>query len=203
VRALSRFDEAVDWHKSPPRLKVEHAALQVAGRAPDEAAAFQVLADACQARATSPARLAAVLASFPRPARGRLLRELLGDLEAGACSVLERGYLQRVERAHGLPAAGRQVYDRLGSGVCYRDVLYAAFGVVVELDGRAFHDSAGARDRDLDRDLAAAVERDAITLRVGFGQVFTRGCVTAHAIATILQRRGWDGDVRECPGCPS
>jgi hypothetical protein len=203
VRARSRFDDAVDWHKSPPRLKVEHAALQVAGRAADEAAAFQVLADACQARATSPGRLAEVLASYPRHARGRLLADLLGDLEAGACSVLERGYLQLVERAHGLPTAGRQVFDRVASGVCYRDVVYVAFGVVVELDGRAFHDNARARERDLDRDLAAAVEREAVTLRVGYGQVFTRGCATARSIGVILRRRGWTGEVMKCPTCPS
>jgi hypothetical protein len=201
VRALSRFDEVVDWHKSPPRLKVEHAALQVAGLAADEAAAFQVLAEACQARTTSPGRLAEVLASYQRHARGRLLHELLGDLEAGACSVLERGYLQLVERAHGLPTAGRQVFDRVTSGVCCRDVVYVAFGVVVELDGRAFHDNARAHERDLERNLAAAAEREALTLRVGYGQVFTRGCSTARSIALILRRRGWTGDVKECPSC--
>jgi predicted methyltransferase len=50
----------------------------------------------------------------------------------------------------------------------YRDVVYAEFEQVVELDGRLFHDSADARDADLDRDLDAAVERLG-TVRLGWG----------------------------------
>ena len=45
----------------------------------------------------------------------------------------------------------------------YRDVEYDDF--VVELDGRLFHDDTAARDRDLERDLDAAVEgKDTIRL---------------------------------------
>ena len=52
-------------------------------------------------------------------------------------SALEHGYLNRVERV-------------------YRDAAYTEH-VLVELDGRLFHDSTGARDRDFDRDLVALV----------------------------------------------
>ena len=42
------------------------------------------------------------------------------------------------------------------------------------------------RDRDLDRDLDAAVERRE-TVRIGYGQVFDRGCMTADRIGSILR----------------
>jgi hypothetical protein len=73
--------------------------------------------------------------------------------------------------------------------------------IVVELDGRLFHDSAGARDVDLDRDLVTAVEgKDAV--RLGWGQVFDRPCWTARQVALLLRRRGWLGTPLPChPGC--
>src|SRR5690606_31337244 len=118
---------------------------------------------------------------------------------AGACSVLERGYLTRVERAHGLPAAARQVRDSL-RGPVYRDVEYRAHGLLVALDGRLFHDNAAARHRDLERDLDAAVDGRA-TVRLGWGQVFDTGCRTARQVAVLLQSRGWTGSPRPCRRC--
>jgi hypothetical protein len=85
--------------------------------------------------------------------------------------VLEHGYLTKVERPHQLPVAERQT--RLGStlGVIYRDARYETFEV--ELDGRLFHSGVEQRDRDLDRDLDAAVDGRS-TVRLGYGQVFSR-----------------------------
>lgn len=59
-----------------------------------------------------------------RIARRALLVGVLADLEAGACSVLEQGYLRRVERAHALPVAERQVRAST-RGTAFRDVEYA------------------------------------------------------------------------------
>jgi hypothetical protein len=63
-----------------------------------------------------------------------------------------------------------------------------------------FHDSARARDRDLDRDLDAAVD-GLSTVRLGWGQVFQRQCRTAARISDLLRARGWDGQPRRCPSC--
>ena len=49
---------------------------------------------------------------------------MLADLEDGQCSNLERIYVHRVERAHGLPAGARQVRSRVGESWTYRDVEY-------------------------------------------------------------------------------
>jgi hypothetical protein len=84
-------------------------------------------------------------------------------------------------------------------GVVYRDAQYD--DLLIELDGRLFHNSAAQRDRDLDRDLDAAVERRA-SVRLGYGQVFDRPCHTAARIATLLVRRGWAGPPVACgPTC--
>ena len=52
----------------------------------------------------------------------------------------------------------------------------------------------------MDRDLDAAVDGQE-TVRVSYGQVFERACSTAQKIGAILQRRGWDGEVKPCPDC--
>jgi hypothetical protein len=126
---------------------------------------------------------------------------VLSDLDAGTCSVLEHGYLTRVERPHGLPRGRRQDGAVTAQGVVLRDVVYPCQDTYVELDGRLFHDSAERRDRDLDRDLEAAVE-GRHTVRLGWGQVFTRPCRTAGQVGRLLRQRGWQGAPEPCgPGC--
>ncbi|MFV8246203.1 hypothetical protein [Mycolicibacterium peregrinum] len=85
-------------------------------------------------------------------------------------------------------------------GVCYRDAEYGE-RLVVELDGRVFHDSATLRDADFERDLDAAVDGRS-TVRLSYGQVFDRPCRTASKIAQLLQRHGIVVAGRACgPGC--
>jgi hypothetical protein len=197
------FDDRVQWIKSPPRLSYEHAAIDVAAAKSDVAAAFQVFADACQTRETTAAAIAATLRARRR-VRGRaLLLELVEDLATGACSVLERGYLE-LERRHGLPTLDRrQVPAQVAGKKAYRDVDHSDFGLLVELDGGAFHDNAAARDRDFARDLTSAVTSGLSTVRLTYGQVFRDGCTTIAQIATLLERGGWPGPFATCPDCPS
>lgn len=196
---VAGFAARVQWNASPPRVRIEHAVLDLAGAAPDEFAVVATLSDAVQSRRTTAVRLLGALAVRRRYQRRAFVGRVLRDIREGTCSVLEQGYLDHVERPHGLPDAARQVRGS-GRGPVYRDVLYAAQSFVVELDGRLFHDSAAARDRDLDRDLDAAVDGlDGV--RVGWGQVFRRPCRTAERIGTLLQQRGWQGSVASCPDC--
>ena len=187
-------------HLSPPRVRLEHAVLTVAAQAPTEDACVAVIADACQGRRTTPARLLAELVRRPRLHRRQLLLEVLGDVAIGAYSALERRYLRDVERAHQLPAGLRQQREVTGSHVVYRDVEYAAHEVLVELDGRLGHELATDRWADLDRDIDAAVT-GRLTLRVGWRQVL-RPCRVAGVVAVVLNARGWDGSPRPCgPAC--
>lgn len=50
------------------------------------------------------------------PHRRAWLRDVLEDVALGTCSLLEHGYLTRVERPHGLPRCLRQVADDGGNG---------------------------------------------------------------------------------------
>jgi hypothetical protein len=128
------------------------------------------------------------------------LAGVLTDVESGTCSVLEHGYLTLVERPHGLPRGQRQTADVGRAGRIYRDVSYAEL-MHLELDGRMFHQSADARDRDFDRDLETLVDGQ-ITTRLSYGQVFARPCWTARQVAVLLQQRGWTGSPVTCaPDC--
>ncbi len=202
VHRTAGIDGRVQWIRSPPRLAYEHAAIDVTAAKNDLAAAFQVFADACQTRETTAAAIAETLRSRRR-VRGRAeLLELLADLETGACSVLERGYLD-LERRHGLPTVGRrQVPAQVAGRKAYRDVDHSNHGVLVELDGRPFHDNAAARDRAASRDLAATVTSELTTVRLTYGQVFRDGCATVAQISTLLARGGWSGPFVPCPECP-
>jgi hypothetical protein len=199
LHRLADLDEKVQWNASPPRVRIEHAVVDVAAQASDEITAIATLADAVQSRRTTARRLLAVVAARRRIARRALLTAVLGDVASGVCSALEHGYLDRVERRHGLPVADRQVRASL-RGPVLRDVEYLVYRLVVELDSRLFHNDARSRDRDLDRDLDAAVA-GRTTVRIGWGQVYGRGCETAARIGLLLQQRGWTGRVTPCPRC--
>jgi hypothetical protein len=196
------FAEIVHPSLRPSRLRVEPAALMVASRVSSEDAAVAVLSDVCQQGRTTPARLLAALDTRPRLARRRLLRSVLDDVASGSYSALERRYLTRVERAHGLPTGARQRRVRPGRTVHYRDVEYVGLGTVVELDGRLGHESARDRWLDLDRDLSSLLIGD-LTVRLGWGQVL-EPCRTAVSIGRLLVARGWPGRPRDCgPDCPA
>jgi hypothetical protein len=189
------------WNLGPPRVRYEEAAIDVALDAQDDLAALGVLASATQSRHTTARRLLSSLDSRRRVPRRDWFIAVLRDLDEGTCSVLEHEYLVRVERAHGLSRGTRQRRATATVGIVYRDVEYGG-SLVVELDGRLFHDTAGQRDRDFERDLDAAVVA-LETIRLSWGQVHARGCSTAAKLALVLQRRGWSGTPTPCgPECP-
>lgn len=182
-----------------PRIRYEVAVLDVLDRAHDDMERISQLTLAVNSRRTSTVRLQAALARRPRLAGRETVRRLLVDVGSGACSVLEHGYLTRVERPHRLPPTSRQVRAVVRQGVVYRDAV-SGLGVCVELDGR-LHERAEQRERDFDRDLAAAAD-GFTTVRLSYGQVFGRQCWTATQLAGVHRRRGWTGQARGCgPDC--
>ena len=196
VRRMSGLETRVLWNLGPPRLRYEEAALEMAARAATRMEVIGELSRAVQSRRTTAGRLLDVLANRERYPDRRWVEGVLHDVAAGTCSVLEHGYLTRVERPHGLAGARRQVVDRLGAGSVYRDVCYTC-GLIVELDGRLFHDTTAQRDHDMDRDLDAAADGKH-SARVGWGQVFDRPCWTASRVSRLLVARGWTGVPRAC-----
>lgn len=199
VHRTADLETRINWNAGPPRMWPAHATLDVAGTAGNEAEMFSALATALQTREVWPSVLRDALAERKRMPQRALLRRLIDDLDSGQHSVLERGYA-RLERAHGLPVSTRQARATVSTGTLLRDVLYATYGVVVELDGRAFHDTARARDQDARRDLEAASE-GLTSIRLTYGQVFRDGCRTAAHVAVLLRRRGWRGERARCENC--
>ena len=141
----TRFDERVHPNRSAtqaaPRGGGRRGCRPVPATRTTPSGCF---AEVCHTRRVGAPTLAAALELRRGVPHRALLLDMLDDLACGACSVLEREYLTRVERRHGLPAGRRQVRERTASGVVYRDVDYPEWGLVVELDGRAFHDSPRA-----------------------------------------------------------
>ncbi|MFV9632589.1 hypothetical protein [Mycobacterium neumannii] len=204
LHRMPDFAQRADLDRSPPAIRLEHALIDVISselRDEDVAAAFAVLARVCATRRTTPQRILQTLSTRRRVAGRRTLEAMLTDLRDGACSVLERGYLHRVERAHGLPRGERQIRSTATGRSTFQDVRYKRQGVVVELDGRAFHQSPRDRDRDALRDLAELSRSDLVTIRVTYGLVFGGACRTALLIGGLLRRRGWTGRPRSCSAC--
>lgn len=190
--------ERVQWNLGPPRMRYAEAALDVALAAPGELEAIGALARAVQGQRTTAGRMAEALRRRSRAPRRAFLEEVLADMAHGTSSVLEREYIARVERPHGLPPGRRQLRASTVSGIVYRDNAYDA--LLVELDGRLFHDTAEQRDRDHERDLDAAVAGQE-GVRLTWGQVVGRPCATAAKLSVVLARHGlWGG--RPCgPSC--
>lgn len=195
------FAERVLWNTSPPRMGYDDSVLDVAAAASDDLAAVACLADAVGSRRTTAPRLREHLARRTRISRRPWLEAVLDDVAGGTCSVLERGYQTEVVRPHGLPPGRLQALHVTASGIVLRDVDLPELDLLVELDGRIFHSSADDRARDLERDLDAAVERAALTVRLGYVQVFGRACSTASKLGRVMQARGWDGAPLPCRQC--
>ena len=199
VHRMAGLEDRVLWNLGPPRVRYEDAAIDVALTEPTDYDALGVLAAACQSRRTTARRLLMEVDARARVARRDWMGSVLRDVAEGTCSVLEHGYLDLVERAHGLPTAQRQRRARASVGVVSRDADYGR--VVLELDGRLFHDSTEQRDLDFERDLDLAVE-GRTAARLSWGQVYGRACTTAGKVGAILQRHGWRGSPWPCgPDC--
>ena len=182
----------------PPQTRIEETVLDLAGGTASLDEALGWIFRACGSRKTTPERIAAAMA---RRARMRWRAELAAALGLGADgvhSLLEFRYVSRVEQPHGLPPGTRQCRVIRAGQRQYQDVTYQAYGVVVELDGRAAH-PVELRWRDIRRDNASIAVGQA-TLRYGWADVTQRPCLAAVEVGAALARRGWDGRLRRC-GC--
>jgi len=201
VHRVRNLRAVAQWKAEPPRMRREDNVIAMIDAAVDELAVVRLLTDAARDLAIGVERLREALGRRTNLRRRTFVAAVLDDVAQGAQSVLEWGYLNRVERAHGLPAASRQVLRRTAGGKQYRDIEYTAFALVVELDGRLGHDSWEAENRDADRDLDD-VATGKLTVRLRWRQVFGTPCQTAARLERVLHARGWTGATRRCPDCP-
>jgi hypothetical protein len=187
---------AVGW---PPRTSVEETVLDLIAKSTRADDVVGLITRACQRRLTTVKRLTEAVVARPRMPWRALILDVLDDAR-GAQSPLEWRYLRFVERAHGLPSGDRQVGALSGSSRLWRDVVYSAYGVVVELDGAAAHPGI-RRHRDMarDNDVTASGRK---SLRYGWHDVAGRPCAVAEQVAVVLRLAGWAGVLRLCgPKC--
>lgn len=202
IHRVRDLEDKVQWNLSPPRVRLEVAAVEAAHQAADDLAAISSLASVVGSRRTVAGRLQLEIEQRGRLRRRGLLTDLVADLERGTHSVLEHGYLVRVLRPHALPEPTSQQAPVLdGARTQYRDVAHTDLDLSVELDGH-LHDGSEARDDDADRDLDD-LARGQITPRLRYRQIFATPCRTASRLADVFRARGWDGEPRACgaPGC--
>ena len=200
IHLSARAAQAQHPARLPPQTRIEETIL-------DLASAARSLDDTCGwvtrgigRRLTTAPKLRAAM-----EARGKMgwrteLAELLSPEVDGVHSSLEWRYYRDVERPHGLPGGGRQVRSLRAGHSEYRDKLYEAYGVALELDGRIAHPGDRRWD-DIRRDNAAAA-LGIITLRYGWVDVAIRPCFVAAEVVLVLMSRGFTG-ARPCsPDCP-
>ena len=197
VHRLVDFAARVHLDRSPPCQRYEDAVIAACSGL-THGAALDLISEACRSRRTTPQRLRDELLRRPNITDRAWIKGVLDDAADGVQSVLESVYLRRVERAHGLPRGERQVRESTEQGAVYRDVLYRAYDVQVELDGRLGHEGFEDRGADLTRDLLAVVHLGRLTLRVGWHQSDVDPCTTAAAIGVVLRQRGWSSSPRAC-----
>jgi very-short-patch-repair endonuclease len=179
----------------PPRTRLAQTVVDLAAGM-DADGIVSVVAEAVGRKRVRPDEIRRVLSETSRQPNRKLLEDLLGEVAAGSRSPLEVRYARHVERAHGLPAAARQE-SPLSSYA--GDVWYSEYGVMVELDGRAYHRGQTALD-DMDRDNDHQLV-GVITLRLGWRQVVGAPCQAAAKVARALRVRGWPGSLRPCSRC--
>ena len=181
---------------APPRTPVEDTVLDMCAEATTEGEVVDVLTKASQ-RLTTHRRLQAALGRRQRIPHRRLITSVLAEVADGVRSPLEHRWIRDVERPHALPVPRRQF--RLPSGQL-ADGAYEEFKVLLELDGRQFHDGA-RRFRDWRRDNLTS-EDGWLTLRYGWHDTVAESCAAAENLGRVLRRRGWTGQLIRCPRCP-
>jgi hypothetical protein len=198
VRRARHLDDRVDPLRWPWLTTVEETILDIAATA-DLDETFAVMGRAFQRfRTTEPAVLSRLSGRAKHPCRA-LLTEVLSDAEAGAESAMELRFVRDVERAHGLPSATRQMRTA-ASRRDVHDVAYPEQRVLVELDGRLWHEW-GSRTVEGLRDRRSAAD-GWLTVRAFWMDVL-RPCSLAVEISAILRTRGWQDSLHRCrrPGC--
>lgn len=138
-----------------PTCRVERSAVDSWALLPPDTRRAAVIG-AVSERLTTPARLLDEIGSHPNlPRRFELLR-LVNLLDLGCRSELELWGYDRVFTGPGMPRMERNVRVRVGRRSVYLDVYCPEAKVNFELDGRKWHSSAVARERDARRDAALA-----------------------------------------------
>jgi very-short-patch-repair endonuclease len=195
VRARAETGIVVHHHHEPPPAVVRRG-LAVVPVADALVASWPLLSAADRhdpviravgARLTTPAGIAARLATAPRSPGCVALRHLLDRLRAGCRSALEIWGHDHVFTGPDLPAFRRQHPVSLGERTIYLDVYAEAARVAFELDGAAYHGDPVQRERDLRRDAALFARHRITTVRYSHRRLTTEPDVVRREVLAIVR----------------
>lgn len=178
---------------TPPCTPPEQTLLELAIL--DPLNALTLFARATNNRAVTATALREALTSRSRIPHRAALTRALDCVDVGIHSELERVFDSDVVTAHGLPKPRRQRKH----GAYRVDAEYD--GVVVELDGRRYHEGE-QRFRDMERDNYHML-RGIITLRFGWQQCTQDPCGVAAQVTMALQSTGLEVKAKPCRRCRS
>ncbi len=180
----------------PPHTLVEETIMDLLDAAVNFDNAVGWITRAFQRNLTNERRLRQVITARKRVRWRDRLDEAIPMAASGTHSPLEYRYDRDVEHAHALPPARKQVPFTKPDGTRgFRDRYYDKYGLVVELDGKRYHD--GRRDLDRRRDNAVTATTGA-TLRYGWDDVTHSQCETAAQVYAALRKRGYTGTLKSC-----
>lgn len=123
--------------------------------------------------------------------------ETIELLKSGVTSALEKKGRLNVLEQHGLPLGEWQKKMVFEGESRVVDVYFEEYGVIVEFDGQAYHDSSFARTRDRAKD-NVALDSGIVTFRVSWHDATREPCATAKRLSRVLQGRGWSDYSHGC-----
>jgi hypothetical protein len=110
IHHSGRIEAATHPALLPPRTRMVETVLDLVAQARTFDDAFGLVSAACQRRLTTADLVMEAMNARKRIRWRAEMAMALGDIGAGTHSILEYRYLNRVERAHGLPLATRQAH---------------------------------------------------------------------------------------------
>ena len=176
---------------SPPRTLIEDTVLDLCASASNDAAVIGFLTLSIP-RLTNSRRLARALERRTRIAH----RRLIAETAIGVQSPLEFRWIKHGGATASTTDPDPPVPTSLWDG---RRRAYEEFRVLLELDGRRYHDGEH-RFRDWRRDNLSS-EDGWLTLRYGWRDTVVESCETAGNLVRVLRRRGYDGELARCTHC--
>jgi hypothetical protein len=136
---------------------------------------------------SDPLSLPDLIARYPRHRGVRALKKILDRGTGTTRSELEVRFLEFI-RARGLPAPETNAHLLIRGAWTECDCLWREQGLVVELDGRAWHSTAAAFERDRERDRALNAEGFR-TVRVTWRQLHESPEALAADLRSLLSPR--------------
>ncbi len=134
IRQTRRWDPETVLGTGIPRTTPAVAAVRAALWARSNKQAALVLTMAVQQRLTTPEDLSVAALAIRKDRRRRLVHEVVIDLLGGARSLGELDFARECRR-RGIPEPSRQVLRQDGRKRYFLDVIWDAWGLVVEIDG--------------------------------------------------------------------